>query len=176
MTLSSSLLICASVSPNVPLIPSSVFLFTISLLSYVWFFFIFSNSFLNFSLCSSILLLNSLSMIMMSFYWVDYLSPLCLVLLWFYLVPSFGTYSSVASFWLILFYFYVLGMSVTFLILEKWPYVGDILWNPATQSSLVTRALCSRGVPYMDCVCVASSFVAGMITVGVLVGGLRSQR
>ena len=41
--------------------------------------------------------------IMLNFLWVDFLSSLLLVLLLrFYFVPSFGTYSSVASFCLIL--------------------------------------------------------------------------
>ena len=32
-----------------------------------------------------------------------------------------------------------------FLTLEKYPFVGDILCVPATNFSLVTRAVCSRG-------------------------------
>ena len=39
-----------------------------------------------------------------------------------------------------------------FLILEKWPSVGDILWVPIANSPLVTRAICSRGSFYEDCV------------------------
>ena len=51
----------------------------------------------------------------------DYLSPLHLVLLMFYLVPSFGTYSSLVSFCLILcFYFCVFGRLVMF------PDLGEV--------------------------------------------------
>ena len=32
-----------------------------------------------------------------------------------------------------------------FLTLEKWPYIGDVLWGPAAHSPLVTRAICSTG-------------------------------
>lgn len=35
------------------------------------------------------------------------------------------------------------------LILEKWPYVGEILWIPEAYSPLVTRTACSLSVPYM---------------------------
>ena len=52
-----SLLTCSSVSSNLLLIPSSVFFISvIAFLSSVLFYFIFSNSLLNFSQCSSILL------------------------------------------------------------------------------------------------------------------------
>ena len=34
-----------------------------------------------------------------------------------------------------------------FLILEKWPYVKDVLWGPATCSLLTTRTICSRCAP-----------------------------
>ena len=53
--------------------------------------------------------------IMLNFLWVDFLSSLLLVLLRFYLVPSFGTYSSVASFCLILWVnYYIVGWLVMF--------------------------------------------------------------
>ena len=39
-----------------------------------------------------------------------------------------------------------------FLTLEKWPFVGDILYVPAAHFSLVTRSVCSQGVPYVGCV------------------------
>ena len=37
-------------------------------------------------------------------------------------------------------------------ILDKWPFVGDILCVPEVPSPLVSRAMCSRGVSRMDCV------------------------
>ena len=55
----------------------------------------------SFSLCSSSLLLSSLTtfiIIDINTSLVDHLSPLPLVVLGFYLVPSFGIYSSVTSF------------------------------------------------------------------------------
>ena len=59
--------------------------------------------------------------ITLNFLWVDFLSPLLLVLpLRFYLVPSFGTYSSVASFCLILWVYYcTVGGLVMFLDLAE---------------------------------------------------------
>ena len=36
---------------------------------------------------------------------------------------------------------------ICFLILEKWPFIGDILCIQAMCSSLVIRAICSRGAP-----------------------------
>ena len=79
-------------------------------------------------------------------YWEDCLSPLHLVLLLgFYLVPRFGTYSAVASFCLILcFYFYVFGRLVTLHNLGEVAYVEDILWGPSMHSPLVTRAICTK--------------------------------
>ena len=46
-----------------------------------------------------------------------------------------------------------------FHLLEKWPYVGYVLWDPAAYSSLVTRARCSMSVPYLGWV--GSSPLAG---------------
>ena len=45
---------------------------------------------------------------------------------------------------------YLIGW-LHFLILEKWSYVGDVLWGPAVQSLLVTRAVYSRGPHYVGC-------------------------
>ena len=39
-----------------------------------------------------------------------------------------------------------------FLNLGEVAYIGDVLWDPAAHSSLVTRAICSRGMPYVGCV------------------------
>ena len=84
---------------------------------------------------------------------INCLSPLHLVLLEFCLLTSFGTCSPIASFYLTCyFYFYVSGRLVTFLTLEKWPFVGDVPCIPPVHSLLVTRAICSRAVPYVDCV------------------------
>ena len=33
------------------------------------------------------------------------------------------------------------------MILEKWPFVGVILWGPAAHSPLVTRTICYRDAP-----------------------------
>ena len=63
--------------------------------------------------------------------------------LWFYLVPLFGTYSSLPSSCLTFcVYFYVLGR-LCLPMFEMWPYLGGFLWGPAAHSPLVTRALCS---------------------------------
>lgn len=43
--------------------------------------------------------------------------------------------------------------------MEKWPVVGDVLCILAAHSPLATRAICSRGVPYVGCV--SPSVVAG---------------
>ena len=83
-------------------------------------------------------------------YWVDCLSPLCLVLLGFCLVLSFEISSSASSFWLILcFYFYglLIGRLATF------PNLGEVAlwrrcpWGPAVHSPLVIRAIFSKTVP-----------------------------
>ena len=54
-----------------------------------------------------------------------------------------------------------------FLIL-KWPHVGDVLWGPAAHSTLVTRAVCSKGAFYVSCV--NRYIVLGLSTVSVLLG------
>ena len=55
------------------------------------------------------------------------------------------------------------------MILEKWPYIGDLLWGPAAQSPLVTRAICSRHAAYVGFM--GPSVVKGPTAVGALVGG-----
>ena len=86
-------------------------------------------------------------------YWVDCLSPLYLVLLGFYHVPSFGTYFSLASSCLICcFYFYVFGRFIPFPHLGEVAFLGDILWDPVAHSCLVTRAICFSGALYVGCV------------------------
>ena len=57
------------------------------------------------------------------------ISSLFVPLLEFYLIPSSGIYFSVASFCLLhCFYFYLVSL-IPFLILERWLYVGDILYG-----------------------------------------------
>ena len=118
-TLSHSSLICFCVSIYLLLTPSSLFFyFSYCILQLCLIFFIFSNSLLNFLMCSSILLhLLSIFMIITLNPFSDCLFPHPLVLfLRFCLVPSFGTYSSVSSFYLILCaYFYMLDTFYTFL-------------------------------------------------------------
>ena len=64
----------------------------------------------------------------------------------FYLVPSSGTYSWVASFSLSCYpYFCVCGRLVMFLNLGE--VVLYVLCIPAVHSPLVTQAMCSRGSP-----------------------------
>lgn len=56
--------------------------------------------------------------------------------------------------------------------MEKWPYVGDILWGPVT--TLWSPQLYALGVPpYAGCV--GPSAVAGLNTVGMLQGGAGPQ-
>ena len=96
-----------------------------------------------------------------------FLSSLYLVLLLrLYPVPSFGTYSFAAWFCLVLcVYLYILGSLLHFLILEKWPCLGDALWDPAACYPTVARAIFSGR--YVDNVC--PSLVVGLTTVGVWV-------
>lgn len=121
-----------------------------------------SNCFPNFSLwlCFSQFHWASLWLLPWYLYWVDSLSPLCLVLfLGFSFVPSFETYSSMYSFCLILFYFYALGRSVTF------PDLGEVTlcrisWDPDAHSLLVC--------PPMACM---GSFIVELTAVGSLQPG-----
>ena len=157
--LSSSFVICFSVSSDLLLIPYSVFYISVIVCSSLWFFlYMFLNSLLrtfNSSLCSSSLFPSSLNIFMIitpwTLYWVDCLSPLYFVLA-FYLVPLFGTYFSVASFVLICcFYSYLFGWLVIFPNLGDVAFLEYVLYVPAAHSSLITRAMCSRGAPYEGC-------------------------
>ena len=101
------------------------FLWLSSIPLYICIFLLFSNSLLNFSLCSSTLLPSLLGIFMiitLNSFWVDFLSPLPIVLLLrFYLVLSFGAYSSVASFCLIPWVYYcIFGGLVIF------PDLGEV--------------------------------------------------
>ena len=53
--------------------------------------------------------------------------------------------------------------------MEKWSYIGDVLWGPAAHSPLVTRAICSRGAPYVGFM--DPSVVAELTTVGAVLCG-----
>ena len=116
------------VSSTLLLIPFSVFLIPIVVFFISILFFVFSNSLLNISLCSSNVLPSSLIIIMIITlnFLLAILFPLHLVLLRFYLVPLFGTYSSVASFCSVFISTYFVGW-LYFPVLEKWTYVGNIL-------------------------------------------------
>ena len=46
-----------------------------------------------------------------------------------------------------MFIFICLVAQVHFSVLEREPYVGDVLRGPAGHSTLVTRAICSRNFP-----------------------------
>ena len=141
-SLSSISVIHSSVSSNLALITSSAyFLFSLLYSSAVCFFFVFSNYLLNISLCSCILLLNSLNILMiitlnsLSGRLVSS-SGVSLFLNWgpFLLLPLSASFS---------FCFYVLTMSLVFLGLVE---VETSLWrrrsvgpvaHPSTQPSLV---------------------------------------
>ena len=58
-----------------------------------------------------------------------------------------------------------------FLTLEKWPFVRDILRNPAVHFPLVAKTICSRGAPYVGCL--GPSFVVADYSL-VGVAGLQS--
>ena len=57
---------------------------------------------------------------------------------------------------------------LSFPILEKWSYAGDIPWCPTTHVPLFTRAMCSKGAPYVGCL--GPSIVDGLTTMDLLVG------
>ena len=58
-------------------------------------------------------------------------------------------------------YFHICGR-LLFLILEKWPSVGDALCLPTAYSPLVIEATCSKGPPRGLC----RSFCCGKLTLG----------
>ena len=60
-----------------------------------------------------------------------------------------------------------------FHFLEKWPYVGDVLWCPAAHSPLATREICSRIAPYVNCMNLP--VVVSLTSVGILVSWTVSQ-
>ena len=111
--LSSSLLVCSVVSSNLLLMHSSPFFISIiiafSSVIFLYIFLLFIKLLYSYILLLS--LLNIFAIITLSSLLVDCLSLLHLTLLLdFYLVPSFGMHSSVASLCLILcFYFYLVS-------------------------------------------------------------------
>ena len=126
----------------------------------ICFFFIFSNSYSvlifhfslnsNFSLCSSNLLLISLDIF--TIITLDSLLgrlPSCPLVSCCSGVLSCSFSLNTFLCYLIFIAMFVVGW-LNFLTVEKWPSVGDILCVPTTYSLLVTRATCSRGVPYVD--------------------------
>lgn len=50
---------------------------------------------------------------------------------------------------------------------------GDVLWDSAVDSTLVTRAVCSRGAPSVNCM--GPSDVAGLTSVVILAGWAGPQ-
>ena len=158
-TLSSSSLIHPTVSSNLLLNPFKVlFISVIELFISIWFFFVFPNFLLktsNFSLCSFNRLLSSLNIFTITTLnsSLGCLSPLPLVLLLgFYLVPSFGIYFCVVSFCLICsFYFYLFSMLVMF------PSLGEVAFCkgcPMHHSSALPfghQSYMFQVCPYMDC-------------------------
>lgn len=148
------MLIHLSTSPSLLLNPSSVF--SISFITYVWYFLIFPISLMMFSLCSFILLsLVSLWPLLWTLYQIRCLSPFHLVLfLRFRFILLFGTYSFFPSFCLTLFAcFHVLDKLVTSLTWRSglmWD-VEDGLWGSKVQYSLATRARWSRDPMWAVC-------------------------
>ena len=49
--------------------------------------------------------------------------------------------------------------------IDKWPYVGDVLWGPVSRFSMATRARYTRSIS-----CVCSSIVVRLTPAGTLVG------
>ena len=91
-------------------------------------------------------------MILLMYCWL-LISTLFSLFLWLCMSCSFISNTFLCPFILpnSLCLFCVLGRSVMFSIL-KWPYVEDILWDPAAHSPLVTRAMCFSGA-YVGCLC-----------------------
>ena len=135
---------------------------------------IFSNSFFkpfNFSLFS-FNLLSSLIITLNSLSGLDFLSPFQLILLRFYLVHLFGTYSSLLHHsWFAVFVSVCLVGWLCFLAVEKQPLLGDVLCVSAAYM-LVPRLACSRGASSVGCVGppVPADSCRRLTTVGRLVG------
>lgn len=123
-------------------------------ITYIWYFLVFSISLLKFSLWSSILLPSSVSIFI-----TISLNSLSRRLFIFILFSSFsgvlfcswiGTYSSFSSFCVKLCAcFCVLGKSAMWFALKEWPYLGDVLWSSEVQSHWSTS---TRDAPYVVCV------------------------
>ena len=84
-------------------------------------------------------------------------------------VPSFGKYSSITLCLILLFISMYWVGQLHFSTSEKGPYGGDVLWNSAACSPLVTTATCLRGALHV--VCVRLCVVMRPTPAGVLVGG-----
>ena len=61
---------------------------------------------------------------------------------------------------------YEIGL-LHFPVFEKWPYIGDVLWGPASDSAPVTKALYSGDATNMGCMTLLLCH-----TIGVLGGAL----
>ena len=154
-TLSSSSLIYSSVSFNLLLIPSNAFssqlLYSSSLFDFLLHFLTLLKT-SNLSFCSYNPLLGSLNIFMITT--LNFSSgrwPISTSLVSLGVSScSFGTYSSVTSFYLICCVFFFSPVYsvywLHFLTLENSPFIA------AAQSLLVTRAVCFRGAPSVDCV------------------------
>lgn len=94
-------------------------------------------------------------MIIKHLYQVDCLSLLCLILfLEFCLIPTFGTYFCVSSFYLTLFYFYVLDrfyVLVMFPKLEKVALCRRYLMWPNSIFPFGHQIYMLRGASYVEC-------------------------
>ena len=154
---------------------SSVLFFSVlAFYSFVWFVFISFNSFINFLQCSFILLPSFLNIFMItdleSLLGIDCLSLFHLVLLLgFYFILNLDHILFLPHFTSVFFFsfflFYVLGRLLHFPMWERLPFVGDALWAPEVQSTLITQPIWSRRCPCAGCVdpCV----VVGLTTVGM---------
>lgn len=105
------------------------FISVVVLLSSFWFFFVFSLSFVKTYCCIhpffSWVHWTSVTSLPLTLCWVDCLSYIFFI--WIY--------TSLTSFCPIFFYFFILSsLKLWFLILEKWPCVGDVLWGSAEHS------------------------------------------
>ena len=157
-------LIHSYVPSNLPLVPISV-----------WFFFIFSNTLLKFSLCPSILLslLRTFLIITwtLSVRWLISTSLSSFFEVWS--SYSFGTYSSVSSFGLILCVYFYAVMSVMFPNLGELAFCRNISYGNQQHTPLWSPETYTLEIPNVGCV--GPSLVVGLTTVGTLVGGSGSQ-
>ena len=126
---------------NLLIIPSGVdFISAIVFFSYVWLLFIVSNfAEILIVFIHSLSSMSTFRSLPSTLYWVDWLSPLRLVLfLRFCLISSSGVDFYVSLFCPVLYVFSYVHQ-LQFSILEKWLCVGNIQWGPEAFSHLVIR-------------------------------------